>query len=180
MNNAKLAPSAAQRKIFEETGIDSVEALIYADLRGAGWNTTDAFYAAYHNLYGMFPLKDQKRVVDNLEKSEIIKRRMEAVRQDTKQQNGEETISLRDLARETSKEKILSDLVLARKRTKEGTKEWTDLTKAIADYAKIKQDDIKTDEQPIRYYLPLKYPRNCAECVIFQKKQADKLAASKK
>lgn len=170
----RLAPSATQKQIFEQSGITNVESLIYADLRRAGWSKPDAFYAAYRHIYGNALHKDQKRIIEALENDSAIKKRIEVGKT-----TETDRIPLQDLARETSKEKILSDLVLARKRTREGTKEWTDLTKAIADYAKIKQDDIKTDEQPIRYYIPLKYPRSCDECIIYQNKKAEGLHGSK-
>lgn len=148
---------------------------MYADLRRAGWNKSDAFYAAYRHIFGNALQKDQKRLIESLENDNGVKQRI-----DVGNTPHDDRLPLQDLAKETSKEKILSDLVLARKRTREGTKEWTDLTKAIADYAKIKQDDIKTDEQPIRYYLPVKYPRSCEECLIFQNKQTSSLAKQKK
>lgn len=161
----RMQQSASQRRILEQTGIKTVEELMYADLRKIGWDKSDAFYAAFRNLYYSYPRSEQNALMRQLENDPKIKARIEGKKQE------EERIPLDDLAKETSKEKILSDLLIARRRTKEGTKEWNDLTKMIADYAKIKQDDIKTDEQPIRYFLPVNYPRSCKDCLIFQNKE---------
>ena len=65
-----------------------------------------------------------------------------------------------------TKEKILSDLLMARKGTAEGSKEWSDLTKMIADIAKVKQDEIKVDDEPIKYFLPAHYPTSCKDCLL--------------
>lgn len=160
----RLQSSAIQREIMDKTGIRSVEELMYADLRRAGWDKSDAFYAAFHDSYDEYPTKSQQmKLLKALEGDPVIQERISKV---VKDDNG--MIPLEELAKETSKEKILSDLVVARSRLKTGTKEWIDVTSKIADYAKIKQDEIKTDEQPIRYHLPVRYPRTCKDCLIYQ------------
>lgn len=157
----RLQSSASQREIMEKEKISSVEDLIYADLRRSGWTKGDAFYAAYRDYYSGYTKKQQTALINQLEDAPGVKARI-----NSKTTN---SLSTKELAKETSKEKVLSDLVLAKKRLKEGTKEWIDLTKMIADYTKIKQDDIKVDEQPIRYFIPEKYPRNCDECLVGKK-----------
>ena len=169
----RLQTSAMMRDTMDKAKIETVEELIYADLRRSGWDKADAFYVSFRHLYSTYPRSEQTKIMRQLEADPHIKARMSGTDTDSN------TIPLAELARETSKEKILSDLVIARKRTREGTKEWTDLTKAIADYAKIKQDDIKTDEQPIRYYLPVNYPTSCKNCLIFQNKEQKKLVEGK-
>lgn len=161
----RLSPSAKQREILQKTGIETVEELMYADLRKVGWDKADAFYAAFHHLYSNYTMKDQRKLMASFENDPNIKDRM------VDADPNKDIIPLDELAKATSKEKILSDLLKARKRTKEGTKEWNDLTKMIADYAKIKQDEIKTDEQPIRYLLPVRYPTSCKNCLINQNKK---------
>lgn len=160
----RLQTSAEQRRILEQTEIKSVEDLIYADLRGAGWGKSDAFYAAYRHIFAGYTIKQQNEFAKKLENDPAIQKRISKFRGD------DENISPEELSKETSKEKILSDLVIARRRMREGTKEWADITKMIADYSKIKQDDIKTDEQPIRYYLPVRYPTSCKDCLLKLKK----------
>lgn len=152
---------------MNKTGIETVEELMYADLRRVGWDKADAFYAAFRHIYSTYPKREQMKVMTRLENDPKIKARIAG-------STGEKEISLEALAKETSKEKILSDLVMARKRMREGTKEWAETTKMIADYAKIKQDEIKTDEQPIRYFIPVHYPRRCRDCLIYQNGKQEK------
>lgn len=158
----KLQTSAIQRRILDQTGIHSVEELMYADLRRSGWDKADAFYAAFRHLYSGYKINDQKRIMAQMESDPAIKRRIAGLEKDKTKISGEE------LALETSKEKILSDLILARKTMKTGSKEWVDITAKIADYTKIKQDDIKVDEKPIRFHLPVHYPKSCKDCLIYQ------------
>lgn len=166
--DARLQTSASMRDILDKAKIDTVEELMYADLRKVGWEKSDAFYVSFRHIYGTYPLSQQKTVMTRLENDAHIKARIADVKDD------KNVIPLDELAKATSKEKILSDLLIARKRTREGTKEWNDLTKMIADYAKIKQDDIKTDEKPIRYFLPARYPKSCKDCLINQNKNRRK------
>lgn len=163
-----MAASASLRKVMEKTGIGSVEELIYADLRRMGWEKSDAFYAAFGRIYRSYSMAQQRKLMNEYESMPSIVARMNG-----KGEMGSGTMPLDELAKQTSKEKILSDLLVARTRYKSGTKEWTDLTKAIADYAKIKQDDIKTDERPIRYYLPVHYPTKCKDCLVYLNKKKD-------
>lgn len=151
---------------MEKYGIGSVEELVYADLRRMGWEKSDAFYVAFGRIYRTYTMAQQRKLMNEYEGNPSIVARINA-----KGDAGTGTMPLDELAKETSKEKILSDLLIARTRYKSGTKEWTDLTKAIADYAKIKQDDIKTDERPIRYFLPAHYPTKCQDCLIYQNKK---------
>lgn len=133
---------------------------MYADLRHVGWDKADAFYAAFRHLYSNYPKREQMKVMTRLENDPSIKARIAG--------NEEKEITLEELAKETSKEKILSDLVKARRLMKEGTKEWIEITSKIADYTKIKQDEIKTDERRILYHLPARYPNRCEDCLIYQ------------
>lgn len=169
----RLSPSIGQTKIFEETGLETVEDLMYADLRASGWDKWDAFYAVFRDEPGEYTKKNTEKVIREMEHTPAIVRRMN-------RNKGGEAARLGDaeLARETSKEKILSDLVIARRKMKEGTKEWAETTKMIGDYARIKQDDIKTDERPIRYYLPVKYPTSCENCLLRAKKKPERLDGS--
>ncbi len=162
----RLQASASMRAVMEKTGIGTVEELIYADLRRMGWSKSDAFYVAFGRIYRSYTMVQQRKLLNEYEtKPAIVARINNSV------DAGAGTIPLDELAKETSKEKILSDLLVARKRYKSGSKEWTDLTKAIADYAKIKQDDIKTDEKPMRYFLPVHYPTRCQDCLVYQQKK---------
>lgn len=169
----RLQSSITQREILNKTKIKTVEELMYADLRRVGWDKADAFYAAFRHLYSAYPLSQQKKLMSQLESDQHIKARIAGA------EEGKNKISGEELSMETSKEKILSDLIVARKSMKLGSKEWGEYTKMIADYSKIKQDDIKTDDRPIRYFLPVRYPRSCSECLIYQNKTRKKLEETK-
>ena len=164
---ARLQPSTAQKKILNETGISSIEELMYADLQRAGWDKGDAFYAAFHNIVCNYTQAEQRKVMKEIDAREPVARRV-STRSVTE---GGLSISAEELARETSKEKILADLVRAKRGMKEGSKEWAETTKMIADYSKIKQDNLKTDNQPIQYFLPVAYPKSCKDCLLRENKE---------
>lgn len=159
---ARLQPSTIQKKILNETGISSVEELMYADLQRIGWDKGDAFYVAFHHIYCNYTPAEQRRAMKEIDSREPIARRVA----ERSVSEGGVSISAEELARETSKEKILADLVRAKRGMKEGSKEWAETTKMIADYSKIKQDNLKTDNQPIRYFLPVAYPKSCDDCLL--------------
>ena len=162
MTMDRIAASTAQKKMLKESGIRTVEELMYADLRSCGWDKYDAFYAAYRDNYVTCTKTEIDKVTRKMDKDPCISRR---IKKNPEPSSGG-LISAAELARETSKEKILSDLVIARKKMGEGTKEWSEITKMIGDYAKIKQDNIKTDEEPIKYFLPANMPTSCKDCII--------------
>ena len=81
---------------------------------------------------------------------------------------GKEELTPEELAKATSKEKILKDLVLAQRKAKYGSPEWLKIVAAIAEYNKIKQDDIQVEDTTCHFYLPLNYPNRCEDCLIFK------------
>lgn len=175
-----LKPSAAQRAIMDETGIKSVEMLIYADLRRLDWSEADAFYAAYRDTYSHLPKGQVRALMRKIEADRAVQKRITG--SDATEVDNFRILPSEEIAKATSKEKILSDLLLARKGMTEGSKEWSDTTKMIADIAKVKQDEIKVDEEPIKYYLPCSMPSSCEDCVIGlnkRKKQAAKEQGTK-
>lgn len=161
-----LQPSARQREIMSDTGLNSVEKIMYADLRAADWTKEEAFYAVYRDQCVNYGKRDINRFIKELEDDQAIRDRMGG------KKKGE--ITPEELAKATSKNQILSDLLKARKHTQPASKEWSDLTKMIGDYARIKNDDLKDTEEQIKYFLPAKYPRSCADCLINHNKQMGK------
>lgn len=144
-------------------GMKQPEYLLYADLRAAGWTNYDAWGVAFQGQGLHWPKNQLDAEIKKLESLESVQTRM-AELQGRKAQKAE--LTPEELAKATSKEQILTDLVTARKAMKPGTKEWSDLTKMIADYNKIKQDEIQTEDSTILYYLPISYPTSCAECLV--------------
>lgn len=161
MTDYKL--SAAIHKLKKQYGMAEPEYLIFADLKAAGWNSADAWAVAFQGQ-GLHWSKNQFLAeIKAIENLESVQNRIAEVQGRKIQKDG---LSADELAKETSKEKILTDLVLAKKSQKPGTKEWNDLTKMIADYNKIKQDEIQTEDSTIHFYIPVSYPNSCKECLI--------------
>ena len=79
-----------------------------------------------------------------------------------------EELTPEELAKATSKEKILSDLVIAQRRQKQGSPDWLKTTALIADYNKIKQDDIQVEDTTVHFYLPKNYPTSCKDCLLYK------------
>ena len=107
----------------------------------------------------------------HLESLESVQKRIEEVK--GAGTVDKEELTPEELARATSKEKILTDLVLTQSRQKKGTKEWQETTKMIAEYSRIKQDDIQTEDTTIHYHLPVNYPNRCSDCLLFKSGKAE-------
>ena len=77
-------------------------------------------------------------------------------------------ISPEELAKETSKETILKKLVRAEKKAKFGSTDWMKIVALEADYNKIKQDEIDTENNTIHFHLPVDYPTCKEDCLLFK------------
>lgn len=151
-------------------GMADVHYMIYADLRACGWSMRNAWMVAF-NGQGTNWTKDMlEKEMNRLESLESVQKRIEEVM--GKRTSDKEDLTPEELAKETSKEKILKDLVIARRRYKEGSKEWTEQTKLIAEYSRIKQDDIQVEDTTVHFHLPVSYPNRCEECLIFKNGKA--------
>ena len=148
-------------------GLKDARYLCYAAMRAAGVGVNDAWNLTFQNAGLTWDKNRLKAEQQKLEGLDGVQRYIT----DIKKVNGEgegNDISADDLAKATSKEMILSDLLKARKLTKPSSKEWIDITAKIADYARIKQDEIKEEDSTIHYFIPVNYPTSCKDCLIFQ------------
>lgn len=153
-------------------GLKDARYLCYAAMRAAGIGINDAWNLTFQNAgltWDKNRLKAEQQKLENLEGVQLFIAELEKERENKSQI---EEISADDLAKATSKEKILSDLLKARNLTKPSSKEWIDITSKIADYARIKQDEIKEEDTTIHYYLPVNYPRTCKDCLLWQNGKA--------
>lgn len=153
-------------------GLKDARYLCYAAMRAAGIGINDAWNLTFQNAgltWDKNRLKAEQQKLENLEGVQLFISELKKERE-SKSQTDE--ISADDLAKATSKEKILSDLLKARNLTKPSSKEWIEITSKIADYARIKQDEIKAEDIIIHYYLPVNYPKTCKECLICQNGKA--------
>ena len=151
-------------------GMADVHYMIYADLRACGWSMRNAWMVAFNGQGTNWTKEMLEKEMNRLESLESVQKRIEEVT--GKRTSGKEDLTPEELAKETSKEKILKDLVIARRRYKEGSKEWTEQTKLIAEYSRIKQDDIQVEDTTVHFHLPVSYPNRCEECLIFKNGKA--------
>lgn len=153
-------------------GLKDARYLCYAAMRAAGIGINDAWNLTFQNAgltWDKNRLKAEQQKLENLEGVQLFISELKKERENKSQID---EISADDLAKATSKEKILSDLLKARNLTKPSSKEWIDITSKIADYARIKQDEIKEEDTTIHYYLPVNYPKTCKDCLIWQNGKA--------
>lgn len=141
---------------------------IYASLRGSGMPMRDCWAISFQGEGFNWTKDVLEREMNKLESLESVQKRIAEVQgKKTKNENADE-LSPEELAKATSKEQILTDLVIARRRMKEGTKEWTEQTRLIAEYARIKQDELQTEDTTCHFYLPVNYPTGKNDCILFK------------
>lgn len=150
----------------------SPEYKIYADLRAAGNAMRDSWAIAFQGKGFNWPKETLEREMNKLESLESVQKRIAEVQgKKAKNENADE-LTQEELIKATSKEEILRNLVIAQRKQKFGSPEWQKTTAMIADYSKIKQDEIDTENNVIHYFIPLSMPRCCEDCIIFKNGQA--------
>lgn len=150
----------------------SPEYKIYADLRAAGNAMRDSWAIAFQGKGFNWPKETLEREMNKLESLESVQTRIAEVQgKKAKNENADE-LTQEELIKATSKEEILRNLVIAQRKQKFGSPEWQKTTAMIADYSKIKQDEIDTENNVIHYFIPLSMPRCCEDCIIFKNGQA--------
>lgn len=141
---------------------------IYASLRGSGMPMRDCWAISFQGEGFNWTKDVLEREMNKLESLESVQKRIAEVQgKKAKNENADE-LSPEELAKATSKEQILTDLVIARRRMKEGTKEWTEQTRLIAEYARIKQDELQTEDSTVHFHLPVNYPTGKNDCLLFK------------
>ena len=110
--------------------------------------------------------------MNKLESLESVQTRIAEVQGKKAKNENSEELTQEELIKATSKEEILRNLVIAQRKQKFGSPEWQKTTAMIADYSKIKQDEIDTESNVVHYYIPLSMPRCCEDCIIFKNGQA--------
>lgn len=146
----------------------SPEYKIYADLRAAGNAMRDSWAIAFQGYGFNWPKDTLEREMNKLESLESVQKRIAEVQGKKAKNESADELSPEELAKATSKEQILTDLVIARRRMKEGTKEWTEQTRLIAEYARIKQDELQTEDSTVHFFLPCNFPTGKNDCVLFK------------
>nr|DAI46733.1 MAG TPA: hypothetical protein [Caudoviricetes sp.] len=141
---------------------------IYASLRGSGMSIRDSWAVAFQGEGFNWPKDTLEREMNKLESLDSVQTRIAEVQGKKAKNESADELSPEELAKATSKEQILTDLVIARRRMKEGTKEWTEQTRLIAEYARIKQDELQTEDSTVHFYLPINYPTGKNDCLLFK------------
>lgn len=141
---------------------------IYASLRGSGMPIRDSWAIAFQGE----GLNWEKSFLENemnlLEAQESVQKRIAEVQGKKAKNENSEELTAEELAKATSKEQILKDLVLAQRKAKYGSPEWLKIVASIADYNKIKQDEIDTENNVCHFYLPVDYPHGKNDCLLFK------------
>lgn len=148
----------------------SAEELAFADLIATGWPQEDAWAVAIRKgvTWKKSALKEDieklflsPAVQERIEatKSVLTTRQKEAVANATKSQRNDV------ITRAMSKENMLFNLQTALDSMKVGTKEWIDTSKMIVDVTRMKQDEVKQDDETVHYFLPVHYPTGCQDCL---------------
>lgn len=153
---------------------------IYASLRGSGMSVRDSWAIAFQGEgIGVWEKSFLENEMNKLEAQESVQKRIAEVQgKKAKNENADE-LTQEELIKATSKEEILRNLVIAQRKQKFGSPEWQKTTAMIADYSKIKQDEIDTENNVVHYYIPLSMPRCCEDCIIFKNGQATFLKKKK-
>lgn len=150
----------------------SPEYKIYADLRAAGNAMRDSWAIAFQGKGFNWPKDTLEREMNKLESLESVQKRIAEVQGKKAKNENSDELTQEELIKATSKEEILRNLVIAQRKQKFGSPEWQKTTAMIADYSKIKQDEIDTENNVVHYYIPLSMPRCCEDCIIFKNGQA--------
>lgn len=145
---------------------------IYASLRGSGMPIRDCWAISFQGEGFNWTKDVLEREMNKLESLESVQKRIAEVQGKKAKNENSDELTQEELIKATSKEEILRNLVIAQRKQKFGSPEWQKTTAMIADYSKIKQDEIDTENNVVHYYIPLSMPRCCEDCIIFKNGQA--------
>ena len=170
-------PSAALLKDCRKNKLPTPMHKVFCELIVAGWNKEDAYgfsglwnptYSTLMNIQDAERLlKDNKAIVEYID-SRI--KELETAKKKAKKE--EERVAVEsadiDMSTELSKETQLKELLIAKQKHPVGSKEWLDIKKLIADLSKIKQDEIKEEDEYVHFYVPIQ----CHQCKLYEDAQA--------
>ena len=145
---------------------------IYASLRGSGMPMRDCWAIAFQGEGFNWEKSFLEGEMNKLEAQESVQKRIAEVQGKRAKNENADELTQEELIKATSKEEILRNLVIAQRKQKFGSPEWQKTTAMIADYSKIKQDEIDTENTTCHFYLPVDYPSDCQSCLIFKNGKA--------
>lgn len=141
----------------------------FADLVSMGWKDKDAYMITgmYNPVYSPdVNFREMNKLL--MEDDDFIAYFNSKERQVRKRKKANEDInsgdiSEEDIASELSKDNQLRELIAAKRKYDEGSKEWLDIKKMIADITQVKKDQIEDEESTVHFYLPL----SCYSCHLY-------------
>lgn len=160
---------------------------VFCDLIVAGWDKNDAYgfsglwNPTYSTLMNMQDaeklLTTNNAVIDYIDSR--IKETESAKKKAKKQILEEERLESEnadiDMSSELSKENQLKELLIAKSKHPVGSKEWLDIKKLIAEISRVKQDEIKEEDELVHFYVPIQ----CHQCALYEAQKAKMEKASK-
>ena len=153
-------------------GMKDVKYYIYASLRGAGLSIRNSWMIVFQGEGCNWKKDYLESQMNKLEALESVQKRIAEVT-GTRDKNSGDDITPEELVKATSKEEILRNLVIAQRKQKLGSPEWQKTTAMIADYSKIKQDELQTEDTTVHYFLPVNYPHGKEDCLLFKNGQCN-------
>ena len=153
------------------------EELAFADLLAAGWDATDAYSVAIRTGAVTWTKEALADEIKRISEIEGVKKRIYDLHNNaTKEmeQRIREAVKLDDkelLRKATSKEDKLIELQAAADAATVNSPEWFKANQMIVDISKMKQDEIKTDDNTVHYFLPVSYPSSCQNCLYSKCKE---------
>lgn len=147
------------------------EELGFADLVAVGWEPEDAWAccirkgATWNRQARKQALEDilaKPTVQDRIETTKSVLRRtqIDAIR------NADDKDRQALLESATSKEEMLIDLQSALANQTVGSTEWIQTKKLIVDVTRMKNEEVKKEDNTIHHFLPVDYPRSCENCLL--------------
>lgn len=148
---------------------------VFCELVLAGWEKEDAYafsglwnptYSTLMNIQDMnHLLKEDVGVVNYID---MRVKEQEALKKKAKRAAAEEEkvkteIAEIDMTTELSKEMQLKELLVAKQKFAVGSKEWLDVKKMIAEITRVKQDEMKDEEDVVHFYVPIQ----CHNCSLY-------------
>lgn len=154
----------------------------FCDLLLAGWDKEDAYafsglwnptYSTLMNIQDMnHLLKEDAGVIEYIEskvkEQEALKKKAKKAVEQAEKETFE--ITEDDMANALSKETQLKELLIAKEKYAVGSKEWLDVKKMLADLTKIKNEDMKDDDEFVHFYVPIQ----CHNCSLYLKAKGKK------
>lgn len=175
-------PSAAILRECKKYRLKTPMHKAFCDLIVLGWDKDDAyaFSGLWNSTYtSLMNQQDAQRLLtDDKFIIEYIDTRIKELKAEKKKiKKAEEEAALAaqaeieiDMNAELSKEAQLKELLIAKAKHPVGSKEWLDVKKMIAEITRVKQDEIKDEDELVHFYVPIQ----CHNCSLYLKAKGKK------